>query len=99
MQNYALTTWCNERLLSYEAVVAASAGEAKAFVHGMVTERTRNHTSMLIGLGIRYVVEDGFRKIEELTTHSPDNAIGTLHIVEDAGGARLIWQPSAHLDG
>ena len=99
MQNYALTTWCNDRLLGYEGIVAASGGEAKAFAYGMITERTRNHTSMLTGLGIRYVVEDGFRKIEELTTHSPANAIGTLHIVKDEGGARLIWQPSAHLDG
>jgi len=99
MQNYALTTWSNDRMVGYEAIVAASAGEAKAFVQGLITERTRDHTSMLARLGVRYVVEDGFRKIDELTTHSPANAIGTWHIVEDMGATKLIWQPAAHLDG
>jgi hypothetical protein len=53
---------------------------------------------MLAKFGLRYVIEHGHRTLEELTTHSPANAIGTLHMVEKPTGPVLIWQPNERFD-
>lgn len=98
MQKYAVTTWAGERMVGHEPVIAESISEAKAFVQGMITERVRDHTSMLARLGVRYVIEHGHRTLEELTTHSPVNALGVWHVVEKPGGATLIWQPNERYD-
>ena len=63
MQNYALSTWVGDRMLGHEPLVAESITEVKAFVHGMVTERVKNHRSMLVAFGIRYVIEHGHRTL------------------------------------
>ena len=98
MQNYALSTWVGDRMLGHEPLVAESITEVKAFVHGMVTERVKNHRSMLVAFGIRYVIEHGHRTLEELTTHSPANAIGTWHMIDKPVGVALIWQPNERYD-
>ena len=61
MQNYNLTTWSGDRLVGYEPIVAASAGEAVAFAQGLLTERTRGETHFLVKMGVRYVVDHGHR--------------------------------------
>ena len=94
MKNYAVSTWAGDRLVSHEPMFAESISEVKAFVQGMISERVRDHTSMLARLGVRYVIEHGHRTLEELTTRSPDNALGSWHVVEKPGGAQLIWQPN-----
>lgn len=98
MQNFALTTWAGERMVAHEPVVAESISEARAFVQGMITERIRDHTSMLARLGVRYIIEHGHRTLEELTTHSPVNQVGVWHVVEKAGGGKLVWQPNERFD-
>lgn len=98
MQNFALTTWAGERMVAHEPVVAESISEARAFVQGMVTERVRDHTSMLARMGVRYVIEHGHRTLEELSTHSPANQIGVWHLVEVEGVTKLIWEPNERYD-
>lgn len=98
MQEYAVSTWAGERMVGHEPIFAESISEARAFVQGMVTERVRDHTSMLARLGVRYVIEHGHRTLEELTTHSPVNSLGTWHVVEKPGGSSLIWQPNERFD-
>jgi len=93
MQNFAMTTWANDRMVAYEPVFARSSAEATAFVQGMVTERVRDHTSMLARLGVPYVIETGHRELSELTVFMPLNVIGTWHAVEVNGAAKLVWQP------
>ena len=94
MQNYALTTWSNDRMLSYEPIVSASAGEATAFAQGLLTERTCNHLKMLAEQGIRYVVEHGHRSLQEVTSDHVAVAIGTWTINSPAHGSPLIWTSS-----
>ena len=92
MQNYNLTTWSGDRLVGYEPIVAASAGEAVAFAQGLLTERTRGETHFLVKMGVRYVVDHGHRALEELTLGT-ESTIGTWHTVEQGGGVRLLWKP------
>ncbi|WP_426051934.1 hypothetical protein [Brevundimonas sp. SL161] len=98
MQNYAVSTWAGDRLVGHEPLVAESITEVRAFVQGMITERVRDHKSMLAQFGIRYVIEHGHRTLEELTTHSPANQIGTWHVVDKPAGTSLIWQPNERYD-
>lgn len=55
-------------MVAHEPVIAESISEVKAFVQVMITERVRDHTSILARLGVRYVIEHGHRTLEELTT-------------------------------
>lgn len=98
MQNFVVTTWAGDRMIGHEPLLAESIAEARAFAQGMITERMRNHTSMLAKFGLRYVIEHGHRTLEELSSHSPANAIGTLHMVEKPTGPVLIWQPNDRYD-
>ena len=92
MQNYNLTTWLGERMVAYEPLTSHTVGEVIAFVHGMLTERARGEGSLLAKLGVRYVIDHGHRALEELTIGT-ESSIGTWHVVEGPGGAKLVWQP------
>lgn len=93
MQQYNLTTWSGDRLVAYEPITAPTAGEAVAFAQGLLTERTKGETNFLAKMGVRYVVDHGHRPLEELTVGT-ESIIGTWHIVEHAGGTKLLWQPT-----
>lgn len=93
MQNFNLTTWAGDRMVAYEPLTAYTIGEVVAFVHGMITERTRAEGNLLAKLGVRYVIDHGHRALEELTVGTESN-VGTWHTVEHAGGTKLLWQPN-----
>lgn len=93
MRNYCLLTYANDRMVSYEPIVARTDSEAVSFIHGMLSERARNHTNFLAKVGVRYVVDHGERSLEELAT-SPQTMMGAWHLVEFDGQSRLVWEPN-----
>lgn len=93
MQNYNLTCWSGDRMISYEPVVAHSAGEAIAYCQGLLTERTRHAMQFLGKMGVRYVVDHGHRRLEDLST-SQSTWLGVWHIIEMGGESTLVWQPN-----
>lgn len=68
MQNYCLLTYTGPRMVAYEPVVSRTDSEAIAFIHGMLSERTRHHTNFLAKMGVRYVMDHGERTVEDLVT-------------------------------
>lgn len=99
MQNFAMMSWADERVISYEPIVAESEAEARAFSQGMVTERARDHASMLAEQGVRYIIEHGHRSLEQLISYSAAHQIGSWIFVEVNGEPKLEWNPSARPDG
>lgn len=91
MKNYSLLTFASDRMVSYEPIVARSDTEAVYFVHGMLTERSRNHTRFLSKVGARYVLDRGEKTLDELST-SPQTMIRTWHMVEHDDQECLVWE-------
>lgn len=93
MQNYNLCCYSGDRMISYEPVMAQSAAEAIAYCQGMLVERTRHAMNFLGKMGVRYVVDHGHRRLEELAV-SDSTSLGIWHIVEMDGVSTLVWQPN-----
>lgn len=91
MRNYSLLTYASDRMVSYEPILARSDTEAIHFVHGMLTERARNHTGFLSKIGARYILDHGDKTIDDLST-SPQTMMGTWHMVEHGDQGRLVWE-------
>lgn len=99
MQNYAISTWNNNRMLGYEPIVAASAEEATAFAQGLLTERTRDYIQALIGHDIRYVVEYGHRSLQKVNSDDAASVVGCWRLNGSGHGSPLVWMPSAQQQG
>ena len=92
MTDFALMTWSGDRLVSYEPLTSDTTEGAISFVHGLLSERTRNHARWLVKMGVHYVLDHGHHEPDMLIV-GPRISVGTWHLTEVEGQAKLRWEP------
>lgn len=92
MQNYALVTWADQKMVAYETLTHRSLTEALAFSEGMITERKNPDRPNPAVPGTTYVIESGHRNVDQTPAFIAEIIIGVWHLVEARGKTGLVWQ-------
>lgn len=90
MNHYNLSTWVGDQITAYEPLLAAGDEMAISFTQGVLTERTKGRAEALMKDSVVYVVEQGYRGLQDM--EAPSRSLGAWYFEESFGVLGLVWK-------
>ena len=94
MRTFNLVTLLHDQVSGIEPIVCVDQREAVAYSCGVLTERTKSHGEMFANLGVRWLVEEGERSLNNLE-RAAGPVVGIWGLVRAGAHFRLDWIASA----